>query len=61
MTPVARLVFSAFGLVLCAVLVTSRGDRLTDDIIALEFAVFGALFFLWWGWTAIRDLRRGSE
>ncbi|MEL7215625.1 MAG: hypothetical protein AAGJ96_06790 [Pseudomonadota bacterium] len=59
MSAVPRLVFSIFGIGLCILLALSRGDQLTDDIIAMEFAAFGSLFFLWWGWGALKELRKG--
>ncbi|MEL6583449.1 MAG: hypothetical protein AAFQ36_06420 [Pseudomonadota bacterium] len=61
MSPWGRIIFSIFGFGLAVTLAVSRGEDFTKDIIAMEFAVFGGLFFIYYGWTGIRDLRKAKQ
>ena len=61
MGPWGRILFSIFGFGLAVTLAVSRGEDFTNDIIAMEFTVFGGLFFIYYGWTGVRDLRKARQ
>ncbi|MEL6680221.1 MAG: hypothetical protein AAFQ51_16080 [Pseudomonadota bacterium] len=60
MTPRFRIIGGICGLALVGVLLYDRGWAIRRDILAMEMAAFGAMFFGWWVYSALRDLRRAA-
>ncbi|MEL6124971.1 MAG: hypothetical protein AAFR57_01080 [Pseudomonadota bacterium] len=60
MSPRFRIIGGLFGLALVMVLLLDRGWAIQRDILAMEMAAFGAMFFGWWIYSVLRDLRRAA-